>query len=51
MDKELNIVEITRSTAKNLQEMLLELASHIERLQKENDELRHKLNSEADDLK
>lgn len=51
MEKELNIVEITRNTAKNLFEMMNELASHIERLQKENDELRHKLTAEADDLK
>lgn len=51
MEKELDIVAITRSTAKNLYELMLELAIHIEKLEAENDELRRKLNSETDDLK
>lgn len=51
MEKELNIIEITRSTAKNLFELMNELANHIERLETENDELRHKLAASSDDLK
>jgi regulator of replication initiation timing len=35
-----NIPEVVRSTAKNMYELLMQLASHIETLEKENFELR-----------
>lgn len=51
MDNEINIVDLTRATAKNLYEMLMELASHIEKVQAENEELRRKLGAKTDDFK
>lgn len=51
MEEEINIVNLTRVTAKNMYEMLMELASHIEKLQAENAELRHKLSAKTDDFK
>ncbi len=51
MEEKINIVDLTRATAKNLYEMFMELASHIEKLQAENADLRHKLNADTDDLK
>jgi hypothetical protein len=47
----INVVDLTRITAKNMYEMLMELASHVEKLQAENSELRKKLALHDDDLK
>lgn len=49
--EKINIVDLTRVTAKNLYEMLMEIANHIEKLQVENAELKRKLNADSDDLK
>jgi uncharacterized protein (UPF0335 family) len=38
-----SIIDITRSTADNMKEFLLQLAAHIERLETENAELRRAL--------
>jgi len=51
MEDKINIVDLTKASAKNLYEMLIEIANHIEKLQTENAELRRKLNSKTDDLK
>jgi hypothetical protein len=51
MEQEINIVDITRATAKNLYELMQELASHIEKLQSENAELKRKPELNNDDLK
>lgn len=51
MEKELDIVAITKSTAKNLYELMLELAIHIEKLEAENADLKRKLQAHEDDLK
>lgn len=51
MNEEINIVDLTRVTAKNLYEMLMEVSNHIEKLQAENAELKRKLNADTDDLK
>lgn len=50
-EEKINIVDLTRVTAKNLYEMLMEIANHIEKIQTENEELRRKLNTDADDFK
>ena len=50
-EEKINIVDLTRVTAKNIYEMLMELASHIEKLQTENAELKQKLELHQDDLK
>ena len=47
----INVVDLTRITAKNMYEMLMELASHVEKLQAENSELRKKLALHDDNLK
>jgi hypothetical protein len=41
--EKLDIVAVTQSTAKNLYELMLQLASHIDTLQKENAELRQRI--------
>lgn len=41
----MNIPDVVRTTAKNMYELLLQLASHIETLEKENAEL--KANNES----
>lgn len=51
MEEKINIVDLTRVTAKNMYEMLMELATHIEKLQTENTELKQKLELNQDDLK
>ena len=51
MEEKINIVDLTRVTAKNLYEMLMEIANHIEKLQVENADLRHKINAKEDDFK
>ena len=51
MEEKINIVDLTRVTAKNLYEMLTEISNHIEKLQTENAELKRKLNADTDDLK
>lgn len=48
MEENANIVEVVRTTAKNMYEMLMQLASHIEALETENSELKAKL---SDDFK
>lgn len=42
--EQIDIVGVTKVTAKNLYELMLQLADHIDTLQKENAELRAKLN-------
>jgi hypothetical protein len=51
MEKNINIVDLTRITAKNMYEMLMELSAHIEKLQAENADLKRKLELQQDDLK
>jgi len=51
MEEKINIVDLTRVTAKNMYEVLMELATHIEKLQTENAELKRKLELNQDDLK
>lgn len=46
-----NIPESVKITAKNIHELLLKLASHIEKLEQENKELKQKLSSHNDDMK
>jgi uncharacterized protein (UPF0335 family) len=46
-----NVAEVTKTTAKNMYELLLQLASHIEKLEAENATLKHKLSAHDDDLK
>jgi hypothetical protein len=50
-EEKINIVDLTRVTAKNMYEMLMELSTHIEKLQAENAELKRKLELHQDDLK
>jgi hypothetical protein len=47
----MNIVELTRNTATNMQELLLRLADHIAMIEAENAELKSKLEAHNDDLK
>ena len=42
-----NVVEVTRSTATNMYELLMQLAAHIETLTAENTELKEKLKNES----
>jgi hypothetical protein len=51
MEDKVNIVDLTRVTAKNLYEMLMEISNHIEKLQKENADLKHQLDAKTDDFK
>lgn len=44
-----SIIDITRSTADNMKEFLMQLAAHIERLEAENAELRRALGKENND--
>ena len=50
-EEKINIVDLTRVTAKNMYEMLMELSNHIEKLQAENYELKRKLVAGTDDFK
>jgi hypothetical protein len=47
----MNIAEITKTTAKNMYELMMQLANHIETLEAENAELKQKLEAHNDDLK
>ena len=47
----MNIVELTKTTAQNMHELLMQLASHIEKLEAENTTLKKKLSAHDDDLK
>jgi hypothetical protein len=47
----MNIVDITKTTAKNMYELMMQLANHIETLEAENAELKQKLEAHNDDLK
>jgi uncharacterized protein (UPF0335 family) len=47
----MNIVNITKDTAKNMYEMLMQLAAHIEKLEAENAELKQKIEAQSDDFK
>ena len=47
----MNIVELTKTTAQNMHEVLMQLASHIEKLEAENATLKQKLSAHDDDLK
>ena len=46
-----NVAKVTKTTAKNMYELLMQLASHIEQLEIENQELKRKLEAHNDDLK
>jgi predicted transcriptional regulator len=46
-----NVAEVTKTTAKNMYELLMQLANHIEKLQTENEDLKKKLRLHDDDLK
>ena len=46
-----NVAEVTKTTAKNMYELLMQLASHIEKLEAENTDLKKKLSAHDDDLK
>ena len=46
-----NVAEVTKTTAKNMYELLMQLANHIEKLQTENADLKKKLSLHDDDLK
>ena len=50
-EEKINIVDLTRVTAKNMYEMLMELSAHIEKLQAENYDLKRKLESQSNDTK
>jgi len=50
MDK-LNVAEVTKTTAQNMYELMMQLAAHIEKLEYENTELKRKLELHNDDLK
>jgi hypothetical protein len=45
-----SIIEITRNTADNMKELLMQLAEHIEKLEAENAELRRALGAKENDL-
>jgi hypothetical protein len=47
----MNIVELTRNTATNMQELLLRLADHIAMIEAENAELKAKLEAHNDSTK
>ena len=46
-----NIPEVVKNTAKNMYELLMQLAAHIEKLEAENAEMRSKLDGYKDDFK
>ena len=46
-----SVAEQTRETAKNMYEVLMQLAIHIEKLTVENEDLKKKLSAHDDDLK
>jgi hypothetical protein len=46
-----NVAEVTKTTAKNMYELLMQLANHIEKLETENTDLKKKLSAYDDDLK
>lgn len=46
-----NIPEILRTTAKNMSEMLFQMAMHVEKIEKENAELKAQLETNQDDFK
>jgi hypothetical protein len=48
MNEQLDLVKVVQNTAENMFNLLMELASHIDRLEKENLELKAKL---SDDFK
>jgi hypothetical protein len=49
--KDFNVAEVTRTTATNMHDLLMQLASHIEKLEADNAELKRKLELHEDDLK
>ena len=46
--KDFNIVQLTETTAKNMYELLMQLASHISVIEAENAELKAKLEARND---
>jgi hypothetical protein len=46
-----NVAEVTKTTAKNMYELMMQLASHIEKLEAENTDLKQRLSLHNDDLK
>lgn len=49
--EKLNVAEVTKTTAQNMYELMIQLAAHIEKLEYENAELKRKLELHSDDLK
>jgi hypothetical protein len=47
----MSIVELTKTTAQNMYELMMQLAVRIETLEKENTDLKQKLSAHDDDLK
>ena len=50
-EKEVNIADLTRVTAKNMYDLLMNMADHMQALQKENQELKVQLEAANDDFK
>jgi hypothetical protein len=50
-EDKINITDLTRVSAKNLYEMLIQIADHIQVLQEENAELKRKIKAFTDDFK
>lgn len=47
MDEQMDLVKVVQTTAENMFNMLMQLASHIETLEKENSELKAKLSNDV----
>jgi hypothetical protein len=47
----INVAEVTKTTAKNMYELLMQLANHIEKIEAENSDLKQRLSLHHDDLK
>ena len=47
----INVAEVTKTTAKNMYELLMQLANHIEKIETENSDLKQRLSLHHDDLK
>ena len=48
---EISIVEMARKTAENMGQLVIKLAERVEELEKENTDLKRKLEAHDDDLK
>lgn len=50
-EKEVNIADLTRVTAKNIYDLMMNMADHMQSLQRENQLLKQELEAYNDDLK